>query len=37
MLDEERNPAVPSDNEIEFLKNTKGIRIERMSEHYGEY
>ena len=37
MLDEEGNVLIPSDNEIEFLKSVRRIRIRELSEHYVEY
>lgn len=37
MLDNEGNVLVPSDNEKEFLKSVKKIRIKELSDHYGEY
>ena len=37
MLDEEGNVKIPTENEIEFLKSIKRIRIKELSEHYVEY
>lgn len=37
MLDENGNVLIPTDNEKEFLKKVKIIRIKELSEHYGEY
>ena len=37
MIDEEGNVLRPTDNEKEFLKSVKKIRIKELSEHYGEY
>ncbi len=37
MLDDSGNVIVPTDNEKEFLRGVKRIRIGRMSEHYAEY
>ena len=37
MLDNRGNVKVPTDNEIEFLKSIKRIRIKELSEHYVEY
>lgn len=37
MLDNNNNILVPTNNEIEFLKSIKKIRIKEMSEHYDEY
>lgn len=37
MLDEFGNVLQPTDNEKEFLKSIKNIRIKELSEHYGEY
>ncbi len=37
MLDENDNILQPTDNEKEFLKSVKKIRIKELSEHYGEY
>lgn len=37
MLDDERNVKIPTENEIEFLKSMKRIRIKELSEHYVEY
>ena len=37
MLDEDGNVRVPTENEIEFLKSIKRIRIKELSEHYVEY
>ena len=37
MLDEEGNVKIPTENEIEFLKSIKKIRIKELSEHYVEY
>ena len=37
MLNENDEVVEPTDNEIEFLKGIKKIRIRGMSEHYGEY
>ncbi|UKI50982.1 MAG: hypothetical protein L6U99_06540 [Clostridium sp.] len=37
MLDEDGNALIPTDNEKEFLKSIKNIRIKELSDHYGEY
>ena len=37
MLDNNNNVLVPTNNEIDFLKSIKKIRIKEMSEHYDEY
>lgn len=37
MIDENGKVLVPTDNETEFLKSIKIIRIKEMSEHYDEY
>ena len=37
MLDENDKVLEPTDNEKEFLKSVKKIRIKELSEHYGEY
>ncbi len=37
MLDDEGNVLIPSDDEIEFLKSVRRIRIRELSEHYVEY
>ena len=37
MLDEDGNVLLPTDNEKEFLKSIKRIRIKELSDHYGEY
>ena len=37
MLNEMNEVIKPSDNEKDFLKNVKKIRIREMSEHYVEY
>ena len=37
MLDEDGNVVVPGENEIEFLKGIKKIRIKELSEHYVEF
>lgn len=37
MIDEDGNILQPTDNEKEFLKSVKKIRIKELSEHYGEY
>lgn len=37
MLDENVKVLVPTDNEKEFLKSIKNIKIKELSEHYGEY
>lgn len=37
MLDENNNAIKPTDNEKEFLKSVKKIRIKELSDHYGEY
>ena len=37
MLDENNNVLVPAENEKEFLKSVKKIRIKEISDHYGEY
>ena len=37
MIDEDGNVLLPTDNEKEFLKSVKRIRIKELSEHYGEY
>ena len=35
--DENDNVLEPTEDEIEFLKNIKTIRLKEMSDHYGEY
>ena len=37
MLDENGCVVVPNENEKEFLKKIKTIRIKEISDHYGEY
>ncbi len=37
MLDEDDNVLQPTENEKEFLKSIKKIRIKELSDHYGEY
>lgn len=37
MLDENDSVVEPTDNEKEFLKGIKKIRIRELSEHYGDY
>lgn len=37
MLDNDDRVLIPTDNEKEFLKSVKKIRIKELSEHYGEY
>lgn len=37
MIDEGGNVAEPTNNEKEFLKGIKKIRIKEISDHYGEY
>ena len=37
MIDEDGNVLQPTDNEKEFLKSVKKIRIKELSEHYDEY
>lgn len=37
MLNENDEVVFVSDNEKEFLKNIKKIRIKELSDHYGEY
>ena len=37
MLDEKGNVIHPSDNERNFLKSIKKIRIKELSEHYEEF
>lgn len=37
MIDEDGNVLQPTDNEKEFLKSVKKIRIKELSENYGEY
>ena len=37
MLDEDGNVVRPNENEKEFLKGIKKIRIKEISDHYGEY
>ena len=37
MLDENGKVLIPNDNEKEFLKKIKRIRLKELSEHYGEY
>lgn len=37
MLDDEGNVLEPGNDEKEFLKGVKKIRIKELSEHYGEY
>ena len=37
MLDSDDNIVVPTDNEKEFLKGIKKIRIKEISDHYDEY
>lgn len=37
MLDENDNVCIPTDNEIQFLKSIKKIRIKEISDHYAEY
>lgn len=37
MIDKEGNVLIPTENEKEFLKSVKKIRIKELSEHYGEY
>ena len=34
MLDEDGNVLIPTDNEREFLKSIKKIRLKEMSDHY---
>ncbi len=37
MLDENDNVVIPTENEKEFLKSIKKIRIKEISDHYAEY
>ena len=37
MLDENDNVLQPTENEKEFLKSIKKIRIKELSEHYDKY
>ena len=37
MLDESGNVVFPTENEKQFLKSIKNIRIKELSDHYGEY
>lgn len=37
MIDENDNIVTPTNNEKEFLKGIKKIRVKEISDHYGEY
>lgn len=37
MLDEQGNIVIPNENEKEFLKSIKKIKIKELSDHYDEY
>ena len=37
MLDENGKALIPNDNEKEFLKSIKRVKLKELSEHYGEY
>ena len=37
MIDENGKVLVPTENEKEFLKSVKKIRMKEISDHYGEY
>ena len=37
MIDENGNIVIPNENEKEFLKSIKTIKIKEISDHYGEY
>lgn len=37
MIDEQDNVVRPDDNEVDFLKRIKKIRIGELSDHYDEY